>query len=199
MMLLAGLFLGPASAGAQVETDEEFNHRVDPNCIFDFVSCHTYCNNMNVTALVQKDGKTVVDALVAVYASDGIRGKDVTDPSQDNQVFLTVYGEKPVPLVFKVYAGGNTYVVDQGLTFEGNATIGMDDPYVITLQDSLIPGDANGDGIVSISDAVAVVNSILGQPSSNFIKTAADVNNDGYVTISDAVAIVNIILNNTSG
>ena len=56
-------------------------------------------------------------------------------------------------------------------------------------------GDANGDGEVTITDAVAVVNYILGNPSENFIKVAADVDGDGMVTIADAVALVNIIMN----
>ena len=58
-----------------------------------------------------------------------------------------------------------------------------------------IPGDANGDSEVNISDAVAIVNYILGNPSLGFNAAAADVNNDGKVTISDAVGVVNMILN----
>ena len=55
-------------------------------------------------------------------------------------------------------------------------------------------GDANGDGKISITDAVAVVNKLLGKPSANFNANAADVNGDGRITITDAVAIVNIVL-----
>ena len=67
--------------------------------------------------------------------------------------------------------------------------------FVITIKTPLIPGDANGDGNVNISDAVAIVNYILGNASSNFVFEAADVNGDRKITISDAVGIVNIILN----
>ena len=59
----------------------------------------------------------------------------------------------------------------------------------------VIPGDANGDSNVSISDAVAVVNYILGIHSDNFFFDAANVNGDEIVDINDALAIVNIILN----
>ena len=55
-------------------------------------------------------------------------------------------------------------------------------------------GDANGDGNISITDAVAVVNKVLGKPSTAFREEAADVNGDGRITITDAVAIVNIVL-----
>ena len=56
------------------------------------------------------------------------------------------------------------------------------------------PGDTNGDGKISITDAVAIVNYILGRASANFVKTAADVNGDGKISITDAVGIVNKIL-----
>jgi hypothetical protein len=58
----------------------------------------------------------------------------------------------------------------------------------------LLIGDTNGDGKVTITDAVAIVNYILGHASTNFVLAAADVNGDEKVTITDAVAIVNFIL-----
>lgn len=58
------------------------------------------------------------------------------------------------------------------------------------------PGDANGDGSVSIADVAAVVNYILtyGSPIGNFVFAAANVDNDEAITISDAIGIANIIL-----
>jgi hypothetical protein len=58
-------------------------------------------------------------------------------------------------------------------------------------------GDATGDDNVTITDAVGIVNKILGNPSENFDEVAADVNLDNYITITDAVGVVNIILNNS--
>ena len=60
----------------------------------------------------------------------------------------------------------------------------------------ILTGDVNNDGKVTITDAVGIVNYILGNPSENFNETAADVNHDGKITITDAVGVVNIILNN---
>ena len=59
-----------------------------------------------------------------------------------------------------------------------------------------IPGDANGDEVVSIADAVAAVNYILtnGQPTGNFVFGAANMDDDEIITIADAIAIVNKIL-----
>ena len=61
------------------------------------------------------------------------------------------------------------------------------------------PGDVNGDDKLSITDAVGIVNYILGKTSANFHPEAADLNGDGSVSITDAVKVVNIILNQGSG
>lgn len=55
-------------------------------------------------------------------------------------------------------------------------------------------GDANGDDVVSIIDAVLVVDKILGHPSDDFIEEAANVNDDEGISIIDAVGVVDIIL-----
>jgi hypothetical protein len=68
----------------------------------------------------------------------------------------------------------------------------------VKLAGQYLLGDANGDGNVTITDAVAVVNYILGNPSSNFKFKAANVNRDSGISITDAVGIVNIILNKSN-
>ena len=57
----------------------------------------------------------------------------------------------------------------------------------------VIPGDANSDGYVTLADAIAIVNFLVGQPSPGFNAAAADVNHDNAVTISDAVTVVNML------
>ncbi len=52
---------------------------------------------------------------------------------------------------------------------------------------------------MTITDAVAIVNKILGNESENFNKDAADVNGDKAITITDAVGVVNIILSGEAG
>lgn len=64
----------------------------------------------------------------------------------------------------------------------------------LTLTEAIV-GDTNGDGRVTVSDAVGVVNHVLHRTPSVFITKAADVNGDGKITVSDAVSIVNIIMN----
>lgn len=56
-------------------------------------------------------------------------------------------------------------------------------------------GDANNDGIVSISDVSSIVDHILGATPQTFNTDAADYNNDGTITIADVSEIVEFILN----
>ncbi|MBQ9665949.1 MAG: dockerin type I repeat-containing protein [Bacteroidaceae bacterium] len=79
-------------------------------------------------------------------------------------------------------------------TTEGGAVNPADVSATLTISNTET-GDVNGDGKVTITDAVAVVNYILGHASAGFVSAAADVNGDGKTTITDAVAIVNMILN----
>ena len=93
------------------------------------------------------------------------------------------------------YAAGETY---QGITPYSKGLY-YDGRYY--WHEAFLRGDANGDGQVTITDAVAVVNYILGNPSENFNKAAANVNGDTdehgepIISITDAVGVVNIILN----
>ena len=57
-------------------------------------------------------------------------------------------------------------------------------------------GDVNKDGKVDISDIVAVINTIAGDPT---YKETAKVNDDDKVDISDIVAIINIIASGDGG
>ena len=63
---------------------------------------------------------------------------------------------------------------------------------------TVVPGDVNGDGQVTIADANAVIFIILNGTDSVDAATLAlaDVNGDGQVTIADANAVISIILGN---
>ena len=83
-------------------------------------------------------------------------------------------------------------------TTAGNAIKPSDQSATLTVS-NLKLGDANGDGNISITDAVGIVNYILGHASSNFHPEAADLNGDNNISITDAVRVVNIILNQSAG
>lgn len=63
---------------------------------------------------------------------------------------------------------------------------------------SIILGDANGDGEVNVSDIVEIVNYIMGKPSAIFVQAAADLNGDGEINVTDIVKVVSIIMNTNS-
>lgn len=61
-----------------------------------------------------------------------------------------------------------------------------------------IPGDANGDGEVNVSDIVEIVNYIMNKPSDKFVFAAADMNDDGEVNVTDIVNVVSIIMSSSN-
>lgn len=61
------------------------------------------------------------------------------------------------------------------------------------ISDVLI-GDVNGDGQVNIADVTAIIDYILGRPSSTFNPDIADVNSDGEINIGDVTALIDILL-----
>lgn len=56
------------------------------------------------------------------------------------------------------------------------------------------PGDANGDGVVTVTDAVTIISHISGETPAGFNTKAADMNGDGLVTVADAVQVIDLIL-----
>ena len=109
--------------------------------------------------------------------------------------FKRVYKRCLVLLVSGLFASTALAIPDDNATvdvveseWEGEVTLTI--PMILL-------GDVNGDGLVTMADANAVVNYFLSaDPSSitNFDVTAADVNMDGGITMADANAIVNMFL-----
>ena len=188
--LLALLLVG-ASLIAQDTTDP-----------FPDVDPHKYDNSMIIRGQVRQNGVALGnDAVVAVYCGDEIRGKGrpFSDKNHTNIIQFVVHGDGNTngdPLIFKVHTGGKIIEVDQGLTYQNNATIGYYDNYYYI--DLGLRGDANGDGSVSVTDIAVVVNSILQLHNSVFSFYGADANGDGSVTVTDIGVIVDIILGHNS-
>ncbi len=68
-----------------------------------------------------------------------------------------------------------------------------DRTFYVTVKD-YIPGDVNGDRVVTVVDVTAAVSLALGGGSSYLIREAADINGDGQITVVDVTGIVNIVL-----
>ena len=56
---------------------------------------------------------------------------------------------------------------------------------------SVIRGDANGDGVISDADVIAVKDYIMGNEPENFVFEGADANEDSKINIADIVDIMN--------
>ena len=82
-------------------------------------------------------------------------------------------------------------------TNDGDKRTPQDISASVTICDIPI-GDVNGDGEVTITDAVSIVNHRLNRTPVRFISAAADLNADNEITITDAVRIVNMILSDQS-
>lgn len=58
---------------------------------------------------------------------------------------------------------------------------------------TVLLGDANGDGYVTIADVTAIINRINNAVTGTFVEAAADVNGDGVISIADVTGVINII------
>jgi hypothetical protein len=59
---------------------------------------------------------------------------------------------------------------------------------------SILIGDVNNDGEVSIGDVTALIDYLLGGTANNINLAAADVNSDSEVTIADVTALIDKLL-----
>ncbi len=63
---------------------------------------------------------------------------------------------------------------------------------VVLMSDAIIPGDANGDGIVNFIDVMTIVQYFQGENPEPFYFENADVNQDGIINLLDVIATANI-------
>ncbi len=136
----AGAFSYPASARrAGVET-------------FHPVDFHLYPDNAIMAVKVVADSKTLADVEVAAFAGDECRTAAFTN--DEGIAFLTIPGDEPCELTFKVAVDGEVVVAPLTLTYETDAIFGTPKhPVVMNL------GDADGiremlyvNGVESIYD-----------------------------------------------
>ena len=61
---------------------------------------------------------------------------------------------------------------------------------------TVVPGDADGDGKVSVTDVTAIIDYVLSNDASGINLDAADFNNDGKITIADVADMIDYIISN---
>ena len=104
-------------------------------------------------------------------------------------------------VVFEIPRGSETTYVNVWATAQANenALIGYTEVeyYVeIPAMVTVIPGDADGDGKVTVNDVTAIIDYVLGVNVGGINVDGADFNNDGQVAISDVTAIIDYIMHN---
>ena len=67
---------------------------------------------------------------------------------------------------------------------------------VVNKQVSSLLGDVNGDGSITVTDVMLLVNYLLNRQNDIFIVENADTNQDDDITVTDVMVLVKMILNN---
>ena len=106
----------------------------------------------------------------------------VLDEEEEEELeFEKVYGDVPAQVAYLKVSSGYS---DRWMSIEDNG-------------EDYLDGDVNGDGMVTITDVLMILDKILGNPSENFNEEAADLNHDSMITYADAMMVMDIILNNS--
>ena len=99
---------------------------------------------------------------------------------------------------FKVKDTVSTEVTDltgNAVTFTSNTVIGLPSkPVVFRKAGDFVPGDADGDGVVDLTDAVLIFDYYM-DSSISINVAAADFDGDGTVDLSDAVGVFDYYMN----
>lgn len=101
-------------------------------------------------------------------------------------------------ITFKVYDKVNKAekYTNQKVTFKSQELIGYpSSPVVFDIGISFIPGDADGDGFVDLTDAQAIFEFYMGETPDNFNAAAADFDGDGTIDLTDAQLVFEYYMN----
>lgn len=167
------------------------------------VNPYDYKYDMTVYAKVVYEGAEVSDYSnyeIGAFVGNECRGVgDVQTKDSYTWVYLRVRsnqasGEK---LIFKLYdkSTGRTSVIkpSQVIAFSSQGMIGKPSSPVTLEKPSYTLGDVNEDGIISITDIIAISKIIAGSADNNYNKLAADVDGDGKISITDIVLVNQMI------
>lgn len=167
------------------------------------VNPYDYKYDMTVYAKVVYEGTEVSDYSnyeIGAFVGNECRGVgDVQTKDSYTWVYLRVRsnqasGEK---LIFKLYdkSTGRTSVIKplQVIAFSSQGMIGKPSSPVTLEKPSYTLGDVNEDGVISITDIIAISKIIAGSADNNYNKLAADVDGDGKISITDIVLVNQMI------
>ena len=190
--------------GTQIDKPASFNYTVGSENL-NFVAYYTYSPEDPQDPFVINKHR-----LYLVGSSEGACSFNRTSglkTDYDTYVYLAAYPSQGY--IFKGWYNGDTKVSDvasfnylmpnETTTLTARFVYDPGDPDEPDSQGGdiqvLKKGDANGDGSVDVTDAVAVINAYLSGNNDGINVGVADVNHDGVIDITDAVAIINLYLN----
>lgn len=150
--------------------------------------------NVTVTA---NDGGTSASAPAAVGQWNSVEFSF----NQNADGFLWVNSDATTDPADGTFTSGAASTVASaalgGIDMGGFTTLGVD--ALVTRRSSaigrLLLGDSNGNGSLSVADAVTALNEALNAASASLNTGQPDFNEDGNITVGDAVAILNAFLN----
>ncbi len=137
--LFSAFLLTGTQAKTAIDDDGE-----SPAAHYQPVNDHRFPDNMNIIAVVKKDGRELPDAEVAAFIGDECRGA-VTCNS--GYYFLTIMGaasaDVSTPVELRVFADGHEYIFENAMSFISDAVYGtLEEPYVL---------DVNATGILVVN------------------------------------------------
>ncbi len=122
---------------------------------------------------------------------------DVTDadgfPVDDAVITLGDLVNEAGDYVFEGLAEGTyAYTVSSICYIDSTGEVTVGSNMLVEVALEMMPGDANGDGMINVLDAILVGNYYVGDSPEFICFDNADVNSDGVIDILDIIAIINI-------
>ena len=169
-------------------------------------TCSPYGFQYDMTAYIAltNDGVAVTDYSdyeVAAFCGDECRGVgEVQTVGTTSYVYMRIRSNAASgeDITFKVYVKSDDIEADveeYTMPFVSQGVQGMPSSPVVLNFVPYAPGDADGDGIVDLTDAVAIFEFVMNGEYDGFVGAAADFDGDGIVDLTDAVLLFEFIMN----
>jgi len=131
----------------------------------------------------------VIDLIGAVHDDDNMAALAITTVSSDNQQVARAWVSGTRLHVEALNPGETTITVST----DSNGKLASTS-FVVTVEVASMPGDVNGDGVLSIQDLTMLIDALLGSVPSGYDPVAADVDCDGHVTVNDVTALIDHLI-----
>ena len=168
------------------------------------VDIYNYQFDMTAYIALTADGEAVTDYSnyeVAAFCGDECRGvASVQTANGNSYCYMRIRSNESSgeTITFKVYVKDidrEVNVEDYSMEFLLLDVKGLPSSPVVLDFIPYIPGDADGDGVVDLTDAVAIFEFYMNGEYPNFAEIAADFDGDGVVDLTDAVLIFEYYMN----